>query len=56
MDVDEWANSMDHGACAVLCLVTQLCPTLCDLRPFVTWTVARQAPLTMKILQARILE
>ena len=37
---------------AVLCLVTQSCPTL-----FVTlWTVAHQAPLSMGILQARILE
>ena len=31
--------------------VAQLCPTLCDLM-----TVARQAPLAMGILQARILE
>ena len=29
-----------------LCLVTQLCPTLCD-----PWTVACQAPLSMGILQ-----
>ena len=36
--------------CAV-CLVTQLCPTLCD-----PCTVAHQAPLSMGILQARILE
>ena len=34
-----------------VCLVAQSCPT------FVTpWTVARQAPLSMGILQARILE
>jgi len=35
-----------------MCLVSQLCPTLCD--PW--WTVAHQAPLSMEILQARILE
>ena len=34
-----------------MCLVTQLCPILCD-----TWTVACQAPLSMGIFQARILE
>ena len=33
------------------CLVAQLCPTLCN-----PWTVARQAPLSMGLLQARILE
>ena len=32
-------------------LVTQLCPTLCDPR-----TAAHQAPLSMGILQARMLE
>ena len=37
--------------CAVLCLVTQSCLTLCN-----PWPVARQAPLSMGILQARILE
>ena len=39
-------------SCTVnLCLVTQLCPI------FVTpWTLARQAPLSTGILQARILE
>ena len=36
---------------AVLCLVIQSCPTLWD-----PWTVAHQASLTMRILQARILE
>ena len=36
---------------AVLCLVTQPCPTLC--KPL---TVARQTPLSMGILQARIPE
>ena len=35
----------------MLCLGTQSCPTLC-----VPWTVAHQAPLSMGILQARILE
>ena len=35
----------------VCVLVAQLCPTLCD-----PWTVARQAPQSMGILQARILE
>ena len=34
----------------VLCLVVQLCLILCD-----PWTVARQATLSMEILQARIL-
>ena len=33
------------------CLVAQSCPTLCD-----PWTAAHQAPLSMGILQARILE
>ena len=36
----------------VLCLVTQLCPPLCDLMGY----IAHQAPLSMGILQARILE
>ena len=36
--------------CAVL-IVFQSCPTLCA-----PWTVAHQAPLSMGILQARILE
>ena len=36
-------------ACAVLCLITQSCPTLCDC-------IAHQAPLSMGILQARILK
>ena len=56
MDVNDWANSMGHGAYAGLYYVTQSCLTLFDLRLFVTWTVARQASLSMKILQARILE
>ena len=34
-----------------LCIIPQSCPTLCD-----PWTVAQQAPLSMRILQARILE
>ena len=34
-----------------LCLVAQSCPPLCN-----PWTVACQAPLSMGILQARILE
>ena len=37
--------------CAVLCLVVQSCLIL-----RIPWTVARQAPLSMGILQARILE
>ena len=37
--------------CAVLWLVPQSCPTHCD-----PMDVARQAPLSMGILQARILE
>ena len=36
---------------SLLCLVTQSCLTLVTL-----WMVARQAPLSMGILQARILE
>ena len=36
----------------VLCLVTQSCPTLCDPMN----CIAHQAPLSMGILQARILE
>ena len=35
----------------VLCLVTQSCPTLAT-----PWTVAHQAPLSMGILQATIVE
>ena len=35
----------------VLCLVTQSCPTLCS-----PWTEAQQAPLSMRILQARVLQ
>ena len=38
--------------CVVLCFVAQLCPTLCDP---MDW-VALQAPLSMGILQARMLE
>ena len=37
--------------CAVLCLGAQLFLTLCD-----PWTVAHQAPLSMGMLQARILD
>ena len=35
----------------VQCLVSQLCLTLCN-----PWSIAHQAPLSMEILQARILE
>ena len=38
-------------SCALLCLVTQSCSTLCA-----PWTIACQAPLSMGILQARIVE
>ena len=34
-----------------LCLVAQSCPSLCN-----TWAISCQAPLSMGILQARILE
>ena len=44
---------MDSTHNPVLCLVTQSCLTLCDPPP---WTVAHQAPLSMWILQGRILE
>ena len=37
--------------CAVLCLLTQLCPTLCD-----PMDCSLPAPLSMGVLQARILE
>ena len=48
----------------VLCLVAQLCPTVCDPMDCVAqswlfvipWTVVCQAPLSVGILQARILE
>ena len=36
--------------CTMLCLVSQLCSSLCD-----PMTAAFQAPLSMEILQARIL-
>ena len=36
---------------SMLVLVAQLCPTLCD-----PWTVAPEAPLSVGILQTRILE
>ena len=42
-------NTKDHKR--LLCLVTQSCPTLCDPRDYTC-----QAPLSMGILQARILE
>ena len=40
-----------HMACAVLCVVTQSCPTLGD-----PTDCGCQAPLSMGLLQARILE
>ena len=40
-----------YNSMLVLCLVAQSCPTLCD-----PWTVACQAPRSIGILQARILE
>ena len=40
-----------YPCCAVLCLITWLCPTLCT-----PWTAARQALLSTEILQARIVE
>ena len=44
-------HKRDGRTLRVLCLVPQSCPTLCD-----PWTVARQALLSMGILQARTLE
>ena len=44
-------NGHAHTAICATGLVTRSCPTLCD-----PWTVARQDPLSMGILQARILE
>ena len=43
--------STTNQYCAVLCLVAQSCPTLCD-----PMRVACQAPVSMGILQARIQE
>ena len=40
-----------HFVCTYLCLFTQSCPSLCD-----PVTVACQAPLTMGVFQAKILE
>ena len=44
-------SKLSGQECAVLCLVTQLCLTLCDLMD-----CSCQAPLSMGILQVRILE
>ena len=46
-----WGERCWYFLHAVLRLVTQLCLTLCN-----PWTAAHQAPLSMRILQARILE
>ena len=50
MEVNEVVLITSSQGCAV-CSVAQWCPTLCGL-----WTVAHQIPLSMGILQARILE
>ena len=42
---------LDSLVCAVLCLVTHSCLPLCDPQ-----IVTHQAPLSMEIIQARILE
>ena len=48
-----WCDGLTYPIeCAVLCLVTQSCPTLCDP----THYIACQAPLAMGTPQARILE
>ena len=47
-----WQRCQGSPACPVLGLVAQLCPTLCDPRD----CIACQAPLSMGILQARILD
>ena len=49
MDREAWCAAV-HGI-NMLCLVTQLCSTLST-----PWTVAHQAPLSMVILRAKILE
>ena len=46
-----WGERCWYFLYAVLCLVAQLCLTLC-----IPWTAAHQDPLSMRILQARILE
>ena len=46
-----WDSPRQYG-CAALCLVTQLCPILCDPMD----CKACQAPLSMVVLQTRILE
>ena len=46
-----WGERCWYFLHAVLRLVTQLCLTLCN-----PWTAAHQAPLSMRILQARTLE
>ena len=50
LEPSQWAQP-DH---TFLCLVAQSCPAFCD--SMVDSFVAHQAPLSMKILQARILE
>ena len=50
MNILNKKNTVQY-TCAVLCLVTQSCPTLAT-----PWTVAHRAPLSMGILQARIVE
>ena len=42
-------NPLKVEHAVLLCIVAQLCLTLCD-----PWTVAHQAPLSMGVLQARI--
>ena len=44
-------NMYTHTHTHVMCLAARLCPILCD-----PWTAVCQAPLSIKILQARILE
>ena len=46
------ATAISEYLYAVLCLVAQLCPTLCNPMDY----TACQAPLSLEILQARILE
>ena len=46
-----WESTVDWMHACMRAQLLQLCPALYD-----PWTVAHQAPLTMGILQARILE
>ena len=53
--ITHWCEVFAVCVCVYVCMSVCVCP--CCVRPFVTlWTVTHQAPLSMGILQARILE